>query len=423
MGGADTKSPTLVLIMAFAAGGAGCSPKAGGETTDFGGSSASCGLAPGEPVTPEVAQQYALDQVKEQAGGAFQAAFRWEPWVGAVPTEFAVDTTIDGTITFVGEAVYHEGVSYVPGAQCPGEVTEAVTLTLATGDESLVAADLPASLTVRTNEWLISAVVDPAMLAKHLDLNTDPLSFAVDIHGGEGFDAPRGVVAFRDAVPRAPRAAPGTPDGNTTIYGHWPIDDCSIFEFPIAGDTPNERLGDKTWNQVVAEAWSAVQSAQPFAARWLDGPQAEVTSYTEVSLEPGVPDRLCARAGGTTLRFTPSSRIRSSDGRVNTVLVTGLLSTQASPEPGSLLDLYLDSVFPPQLTGDLTFLPADQFAAVSGITGFDAAGSTELVGSVQATFKWEQDSLRAYGMVLVIGACTYPCASVSLASLSWDRSP
>ena len=128
-----------------------------------------------------------------------------------------------------------------------------------------------------------------------------------------------------------------------------------------------------------------------------------------MSFEIGGPDRdaVCQRpawAAGETegrVRLGSLGHLRTSDGLIDTALVSGNLASQ-----GLLLRGVPWPAFP--LSAPFGSIAAEQFAAQTGILGMDPGCNTQLLSLIVADFSRRDGKVAAQVSVIVIG---YPCTS------------
>jgi hypothetical protein len=169
------------------------------------------------------------------------------------------------------------------------------------------------------------------------------------------------------------------------MEGNWPDDECGAQSMPIALDAPQPWLDAKTFHEVFADWMPVVKDVGPIAGVWLEG------TPVQVSVELAAPASACID-GSAGLWFRSTSRLVTSDGRVNAELPIGWVSADG-------LSLGSD----PSISWLCTQIDTAHFADRTGIAGVDAAGSSWLAASFAAEYSRSKTSVTASGSLEVDG--------------------
>lgn len=390
---------------------------AGNETSDFSGSWPACALDRAAlPTDPDALA--AVDQLRQAYAGALTLSLRWSvreplpgttsPFSTAAPTGYEPATQVSVDVV-LGETEYYVGRPYITDdpVNCPDGFRVPATLYIATADGAFEVEARGSFTTLSSSLNHLRAHADLADAVGSLDLRLPPDrphhgSLLVQIFAlNEG---KRGALELSLAL------------DDPTTYAHldatFPDDGCDFAHgFPVDADTPLPAWDGASAAQLLSD-WQAALAPQRVPAVWAD------CTPVDLQFELGQPTGVCAGSSRTPayreLRFDAENRLFSSDGRLDTIVPRGLItSNQLTTD-----QLFLRTSEPP------VQLPPDELAATAGVHGVDPGNSPWLTTGISGSFvRAGGDIISASGLLRVEGLDCTPeeCAYRYRETLDWPR--
>jgi hypothetical protein len=303
---------------------------------------------------------------------------------------------------------------------CPAQVDLPVSIAFEAADGTLL-VELEQRLTfpAGSRPGTLWGSVDLARARGTLDLQLDP-----ELHhqGRVDFDLnafARGrrvrlMVSARSWATTDP--ATGLPEGAPAIQKTFTaeIDDhCDLRSFPVDAAQPLPELAGRSPVQLLDEWRATVASTPPPRAIWRDGGGASIDvavgAPTSVCLYPERPISIEPGWSAPEITFESDTRVTSSDRRIDSRLPFGRAQDAAL-----------------SLGNQAAALPAEEFAALSGVQGVSPGGNSWLSVAIQARFERRNDGVEASGSLEVEGdhcSLSVPspedCAYLNPACLYW----